>query len=265
MNNLLKKICFNKKLEILENKKKCSYNSLEKLLKISKKNKRNFKDNLIKAKNNKKNLIIGEIKKTSPSAGNIIKDYYPEEIALIYEKSGIEAISILTDKRYFEGEIDHLSLINQKTKLPILRKDFIIDEYQILESKIYNADAILLIVSILTDIEIKQYLKIADEINLDCIVEIHNEEEIYRAMNIGYPIIGINNRNLDNLSIDISNTSKLVKKIDGNFTVIGESGIKNNNDIKQYNQLGVYNFLIGETLLKASNKEKTIKDLLGND
>ena len=126
-----------------------------------------------KAQKNKKNFIIGEIKKSSPSAGNIIKNYYPEEIALEYEKFGIGAISILTENNYFEGSADHLSLIRKTTNLPILRKDFIIDEYQILESKIYQADAILLIVAALSDQKLKKFIKIADELDLDCIIETH--------------------------------------------------------------------------------------------
>jgi len=264
MENLLKKICDYKKKEIIENKKKCSYKTLEKLL-PSKETKRDFKNSLIKAQTNKKNFIIGEIKKSSPSAGNIIKNYFPEELGLIYEKAGVGAISILTEKNYFEGQLDHLSLIKKRTNLPILRKDFIIDEYQILESKVYCADAILLIVSILTDNELKKYIKIAEEIELDCIIETHNADEINRAIDIGYPIIGINNRNLKNLSININNTLNLVKKIDKNFTIIGESGIKSKDDIKKYNELEIYNFLIGETLLRARNKEKTIMELLGND
>ena len=261
MDNLLKKICDDKKKEIIENKNKCSYKTLEKLLPLNA-TKMHFKNNLINAQINKKNFIIGEIKKSSPSAGNIIKNYHPEKLALIYEKAGVGAISILTEKNYFEGEIDHLSLIKKRTNLPLLRKDFIIDEYQILESKVYNADAILLIAAILKDSELKQFIKIAEEIKLDCIIETHNEDEIKRAIDIGYPIIGINNRNLKNLSTNINNTLNLIKKIDKNFTVISESGIKNKHDIKKYNELEIYNFLIGEALLKAQNKEKKIKELL---
>ena len=123
----------------------------------------------------------------------------------------------------------------------------------------------MLILSILTDSQVKSFLKIAEEINLDCIIETHNEDEIHRALNIGYPIIGINNRNLNSLSIDLNNTSNLVNKIDDSFTVIAESGIKNKNDIINYNNLGIFNFLIGETILKSKNKEKTIKELLNND
>ena len=265
MNNLLEKICANKKKEIEENKKKCSLKSLEKILQNLKIEKRSFKKLLINSQKNKKNFIIGEIKKSSPSAGNIIKDYNPNEIALTYEKSGIGALSILTDIQYFEGNIEHISIIKKSSNLPILRKDFIIDEYQIYESKVYNADCILLIVAILTDNEIRNFIKIAEEINIDCIIETHNEQEVIRAMNIGYPIIGINNRNLKNLSIDISNTSKLFKKISNNFTVIGESGIKNKNDIVKYNKLGIYNFLIGESLLRSKNREKKIYELLNYD
>ena len=158
-----------------------------------------------------------------------------------------------------------MSLIKKRTNLPILRKDFIIDEYQILESKVYGADAILLIVSILNDNELKQFIKLTEEIKLDCIIEVHNEDEIKRAINIGYPIIGINNRNLNNLSTNINNTLNLVNKINKNFTIIGESGIKNKDDIKKYNELEIYNFLIGETLLKAQNIDKKIKELLRND
>tara|TARA_Y100000590_G_C15677348_1_gene998534 strand:+ start:574 stop:1365 length:792 start_codon:yes stop_codon:yes gene_type:complete len=263
MENLLEKICNNKKIEVLENKKKYSYKTLEKLLNTTKL-KRDFKSKILKAQNNKENFIIGEIKKNSPSAGNIINDYYPEELAVIYEKSGIGAISVLTDKNYFGGELDHLSLVKKTTNLPILRKDFIIDEYQILESKIYGADAILLIVAILKDEELNKFIKIAEEFNLDVIVETHNENEIERAIDIGYPIIGINNRNLKNLSIDTNNSAKLVKKINKNFTIIAESGIKKNQDIKMYNELNIYNFLIGETILKSEDREKIIKELLND-
>ena len=266
MKNILKQICENKKKEIIENKKKCSYKTLEKLLSTNLSKKRKFKDLLKESQKNKKNFIIGEIKKSSPSAGNIIKKkYYPEQIAKTYENSGIGAISVLTEKKYFEGDIDHISLIKKTTNLPVLRKDFIIDEYQILESKIYNADAILLILSILTDRQVKQFIKKANEINLDCIVEAHSNDEIKRAIKIGYPIIGINNRNLSSLSVNINNTINLVKKIDKNFTIIGESGIKSKKEIKKYNEINIYNFLIGETLLKAINKEKKIKEFLINE
>ena len=168
----------------------------------------------------------------------------------------------MTEKNFFKGSIDHLSIIETKTNIPILRKDFIIDPYQIYESKVYKADSILLIMSILEDNEIKEYIKIANDIGLDCIIEAHSLDEINRAIKIDYPIIGINNRNLDNLSVNINNTLDMINQIPKNFTVIGESGIKSNENIKKYNDHGVYNFLIGETILRSSNYDSMIKKLL---
>ena len=191
MNNLLTDICNRKKKEIEALKLKCSLKSLQKL--IGNKQNREFKKILKESQKNGKNNIIAEIKQSSPSAGEIIKDYYPEDIAVKYEKAGAGAISILTEKNFFKGSIDHLSLINSKTNIPILRKDFIIDPYLIYESKVYKADSILLIMSILEDNEIKEYIKIANDIGLDCIIETHTLDEIIRALKIDYPIIGINN------------------------------------------------------------------------
>ena len=260
MNNLLNDICNRKKKEIEALKLKCSLKSLQKL--IGNKQNREFKKILKESQKNEKNNIIAEIKQSSPSAGEIIKDYYPEDIAVKYEKAGAGAISILTEKNFFKGNIDHLSLINSKTNIPILRKDFIIDPYQIYESKVYKADSILLIMSILEDNEIKEYIKIANDIGLDCIIEAHTLDEINRALKIDYPIIGINNRNLDNLSVNINNTLDMINKIPKSFTVIGESGIKSNDNIEKYNDYGVYNFLIGETILRSSNYDSMIKKLL---
>ena len=260
MINILKKICEKKNEELEITKTKYSLNSLRKLL-PNKKN-RNFKKLLEDSQKNKKNNIIAEIKKSSPSAGEIIKNYKPEVIGAQYEKSGAGAISILTESSFFEGHIDHMSTLNLKTNLPILRKDFIIDEYQIFESKVFKADAILLIVSILSDDKIKKFIKVSDDIGLDCIIETHNSDELERAIKINYPLIGINNRNLDNLSIDTNNTIKLMKGISDNFTIIGESGINTFADIEKYNQSGVYNFLIGEALLTSKNIDIKFKELL---
>ena len=167
MKDILSKICENKKIELEITKQRCSFSSLEKIL--QNKNNRNFKELLINSHDKKKNNIIAEIKKASPSAGVIIKEYFPEIIAADYEKSGVGAISILTENTFFQGDLDHLSLINKKTNLPILRKDFIIDPYQILESKVYQADAILLIVSILSDNQIKDFINLAKQYRLDCL------------------------------------------------------------------------------------------------
>jgi len=263
MNNILKKICEDKKLELEILKKKCSLNSLKKLI-SDQINKRDFKNVIIKSVEERKNFIIGEIKKASPSAGEIIHNYEPIEIAKIYERAGVKALSVLTEKNYFKGEIDHLSYIKQNTNIPILRKDFIIDEYQIYESKVYQADVILLIVSILSDDELKKFLKIANELNLDCIIETHDENEIKRALKLDYPILGINNRNLKNLKTDLNNSVSLFTSISKDYTVIAESGIKTADDINMYNDLGIFNFLIGESILRSKDYATFIKKLLNH-
>ena len=263
MNNILEKICEYKKIEIEQLKNKCSLKSLKKLV-SDKIIKREFKNKLISSCIDKKNFIIGEIKKASPSAGQIVVNYDPLEISKIYEKAGANAISILTESKYFKGEIDHLSLCKQNTRIPILRKDFIIDEYQIYESKVYQADVILLIVSVLTDNQLKNYIEIANDLNLDCIIETHDEREIKRAVKLNYPIIGINNRNLKNLKTDINNTVNLFTSISKEFTIIAESGIKTSSDIEMYNKLGIFNFLIGESILRSNDYAVAIKKLLNN-
>ena len=263
MSNILKKICEDKYKQIELLKDKCSLSTLKKLI-SDKIEKRNFKNAVIESAVKKNNFIIGEVKKASPSAGQIIKDYDPLDIAKTYENAGIGTISILTESNYFGGEIDHLSLIKKNTKIPILRKDFIIDEYQIYESKVYQADIILLIVSILSDNELRRYLDIAKELKLDVIIETHDEEEIKRAMKLNYPIIGINNRNLKNLKTDVKNSTNLFTSISNDFTVIAESGIKSLSDIQMYNELGIFNFLIGESILKSNDYSTFIKKLLNN-
>ena len=263
MSNILKKICEDKSKEIQIIKNKCSLKTLKKLI-SEKIEKRDFKNTAIESAINNNNLIIGEIKKSSPSAGQIIKDYNPVELAKIYERAGIGAISILTETNYFNGEIDHLSLIKQNTRIPILRKDFIIDEYQIYESKVYQADIILLIVSVLNDDQLRYFLEIAEDLKLDVIIETHNEEEIERATKLDYPIIGINNRNLKNLKTDVNNSANLFTSISKDFTVIAESGIKSSSDITMYNELGIFNFLIGESILKSDDYSVFIKTLLNN-
>lgn len=263
MHNILKKICEDKRLEIEILKKKCSLNSLKKLI-SDEINKRDFKNVIIKSSLEKRNYIIGEIKKASPSAGEIIHNYEPIEISKIYERAGVKALSVLTEKNYFKGEIDHLSYVKQNTNIPILRKDFIIDEYQIYESKVYQADVILLIVSVLSDDELKKFLKIANELNLDCIIETHDENEIKRALKLDYPILGINNRNLKNLNTDLNNSVSLFTSISKDYTVIAESGIKTAEDISMYNDLGIFNFLIGESILRSKDYATFIKKLLNH-
>ena len=225
MSNILKKICEDKNKEINLLKNKCSLKTLKKLI-SDKIEKRNFKNRIIESANNKNNFIIGEIKKASPSAGKIIKDYDPVDIAKTYENAGIDAISILTESNYFDGEIDHLSLIKQNTVIPILRKDFIIDEYQIYESKVYQADIILLIISILSDYELKCFLDISKELKED--VKSKNNfdktDENFKHIN------DINTLTITDLNFGYEDKKNLIKNLNinlkkGQFTaLIGNTG-----------------------------------------
>ena len=213
---------------------------------------------------NGKNAIIAELKRCSPSKGYLDKKLDIKAMASLYEKSGAACISVLTDEKFFKGTKNDLMLAKNTCSLPILRKDFIIDEYQIYESKVYQADVILLIVSILSDDELKKFLKIANELNLDCIIETHDENEIKRALKLDYPILGINNRNLKNLKTDLNNSVSLFTSISKDYTVIAESGIKTAEDINMYNDLGIFNFLIGESILRSKDYATFIKKLLNN-
>ena len=257
---ILDNICENKKKEIKFDKNKYSINTLEKITKIEEN--RGFNNLLIKKNGMRKNNIIGEIKKASPSAGLIMEDYNPISIASKYEKSGVGAISILTEQKYFKGNIEHISLIKNKINIPILRKDFIIDPYQVIQSKYYKADAILIIMSILSLSQAQELLDAAKKYKIDCLVEVHTFKEINDALKLNNPTIGINNRNLSNLKVNLVNTNELYKEIPNKYTIIAESGIKTKKDIEDYNKLGIYNFLIGETLLRSQNIHKKINELI---
>ena len=262
--NILDEIIQNKKEEVKSQKDDLPIRSLEELIKTNSEDEIGQERRDIYDALSRKNSIniIAEIKKSSPSKGVILEDFKPVELAHDCQMGGASAISVLTDEKFFEGKLAYLNSVRAVTEIPLLRKDFIIDEYQILESKIYKADAILLIASILNDKQITKFIKIADEIGLDCIIETHSENELKRAINIDYPIIGINNRNLNNFTVDINNTLKLIKKVPNDFTIVGESGIKKFQDIRLYNDAGVYNFLIGESILTSKNIQKKFDELL---
>ena len=170
------------------------------------------------------------------------------------------AISVLTEKKFFNGELDHISIINKNVNIPILRKDFIIDPYQVAQSKFYKADAILLIMSILSLNQAIEILDISKKYEIDCLIEVHNEKEIESALKLNNNLIGINNRNLSDLTVDLNNVKNLIRNIPKDYTVVAESGIKVKNDISLYNSLGIYNFLIGESLLKSKDINKKIKE-----
>lgn len=205
--------------------------------------------------------LIAEIKKSSPSAGVIIDPFDPVALAKTYEGSGAAAISILTDSKYFQGSLSHVKNCKSSTGLPILRKDFIIDELQIVESRLAGADAVLLIVRILSDEQLSAFIVKAKELDLAAVVEVHSEAEANRALSAGADIIGINNRDLDTLMLDLSLTEKLAPKLSKKAVLVSESGISAKDQIGKLRELGVNAALIGESLLKSKDIPAKIKEL----
>ena len=259
--NILDEIVSKKRTRVSEAKSIVSIEDIQNQLAKSSSLKSNFKKNL----ENQAQAIIAEIKKASPSAGIIAEDFNPILKAQEYEKMGARALSILTEEDFFQGSNEVLQDVKKVTNLPILRKDFIIDDYQIYESKLIGADCILLITSILSDSQIEEYVSTAEAINLDVLIEVHDEEELARVSKFHNALIGVNNRNLKSLEINLNNSINLNKNLTNDYILIAESGIKTSDDIKKFNSTGIYNFLIGESLLKSKDKEKKIGELLLNE
>lgn len=208
--------------------------------------------------------LIAEIKKASPSKGVIREDFNPGKIAAIYQASGAQAISVLTDEKFFQGHLDHIKIVKECSSLPILRKDFIIDEYQIYESLVAGADAVLLICDILSGEELDKFHSLAVSLGLDVLVETHNDEDLKKAVSSGASVIGINNRDLQTFKVDINVTERLVKHIPPHKTIVSESGIKTHEDIMFLKALGVNAALIGETFMAAPDIGAKIREILGH-
>ena len=206
--------------------------------------------------------IIAEVKKASPSKGLLSADYKPDELAVIYERGGASAISVLTDKKFFMGGPEDISKVRKSVKLPVLRKDFIIDEIQVFESKIIEADAILLIIKALSEVQYKNLLSLAAELSLDVLTEIADEKELETAYKYNAEIIGINSRDLRTFKTDLFKTAALAEKIPPGKLIVAESGINGRGDIEMLMKRGVNSFLIGEALVTSSDASKTLKDFL---
>ena len=204
--------------------------------------------------------IIAEVKRASPSKGVIAEDFDYLEIAKEYESAGASAISVLTEPYFFKGDDKYLEEISQHTYVPILRKDFVVDEYMIWQAKLLGADAILLIVSILDTVELKKYLDLAHELGLSAIVEVHDSSEISKALIVGAEIIGVNNRNLKDFSVNIENSINLRRCVGEDVLFISESGIKTKEDITKLKENNVGAVLIGETLMKSDDKMALISE-----
>lgn len=207
--------------------------------------------------------LIAEIKKASPSRGIIREDFNPAEIAKIYQLNGASAISVLTEEKWFLGALDYIKKVKKVCSLPILRKDFIVDEYQIYESYYYGADAILLIADILSLEQIKNFKDIASSLNMASLVEAHTKEDLDKIVESGADIIGINNRDLHTFKLNLKTSGNLIGLIPKGKVVVVESGIRANSDLMFYKSLGVNAVLVGEALMDAEDIGKKMRELLG--
>jgi len=254
--NVLEKIVFNKELEVKKKKKIFPLNVIKEagFPEI-----RDFKVSI----KNPEISVIAEIKRKSPSAGIIRKNFDPVGIARTYEENGANAVSVLTDEKFFGGKDLFLTDVKQSIDLPALRKEFIIDQYQIYESRFLGADGLLLIARILSPVQIEDFIQIAKSIGLAALVEVHTFYELEKVLNTSAEIIGINNRNLDTLEVNIRNSLELIKMIPQGYTVVSESGIKTRDDIVLLEEAGFDAVLIGESLMREGKIGEKLKELIG--
>lgn len=208
--------------------------------------------------------LIAELKKASPSKGVLCPKFEPTKLAQIYEDAGAGGISVLTEEKFFQGSLEYMKKVKAATKsVPVLCKDFIIDRYQLYEARIYGADAVLLIVAALSELELSNFIEEASGLGLASLVEVHNLRELEIALRAGAELIGINNRNLETFVVDLETTFKLLPAIPADKIVISESGIKDVADIQRLAQGRINGVLVGETIVTAPNPGETIKALLG--
>ena len=246
--SILEKIVANTKAGLIQKKAELSIKQIKRSLEDLDLPRGRFKDNI----SNKDEAIIAEIKKASPSAGVIEEEFDPVKKAIEYEAFGASALSILTEEDFFMGSVDHLKDVKKITALPILRKDFIIDEYQIYESKLIGADCILLIASILSDQQIENLINVAQQLELDYLIEVHDENELRRVEHFEDALIGTNNRNLKTFDVDLDNSVRLRSLFKEKNIFIAESGIKSREDMNYLKLNNIKVFLIGESLMRGS-------------
>lgn len=207
--------------------------------------------------------LIAELKKASPSKGVFRDDFDARAILQAYERSPASALSILTDTPFFQGKLDDLSLARKLTNKPLLRKDFLLDGYQIYEARVYGADAVLLIVAVLTPTSLRDLLALTQGLGMDALVEVHTEAELETALNSGVTLIGINNRNLMTFEVDLNTTLRLRKLIPDNCVIVSESGIETHDQVRALEDAGVDAILVGETLIRSPDPIAKARELLG--
>jgi len=206
--------------------------------------------------------VIAEVKKASPSRGIIRADFDPVAIATSYADNGAAAISVLTEERYFQGHLDHLAAVRQAVAVPLLRKDFLFDAYQLYEARAFGADAVLLIVAVLSDALLQELLWLAEELNLTALVEVHDRAELARAVCAGVRLLGINNRDLRTFQTTLTTTERLMPAVPPDALVVAESGIESVADMERLERVGVRAFLIGESLMRAPDPGAWLRELL---
>jgi indole-3-glycerol phosphate synthase len=262
---ILDKIIADKRIEVARCKEQQPVELLREKLRGMKKC-RNFYSAVTQS--NRRGLnVIAEVKKASPSAGLIRADFDPVQIAAIYEKCGADAISVLTDEKYFQGKLDYLTAVKEAVSLPVLRKDFIIDPYQVYEARAAGADAILLIAEALTPADLMDLLILANELTLTALIEVHGADTLLQMRSmVGFPqknysVLGINNRDLTTMIVDINNTQRLAELVDNRRELIAESGIKTRKDVEKLIKVGVGGVLIGQTLCESKSIEDKFNEL----
>ncbi len=205
--------------------------------------------------------LIAEVKRASPSRGLLCPEFDPVKLAKTYAANGAAAISVLTEEKYFQGSLDHLAAIRKEVALPLLRKDFIFDPYQVYEARACGADGLLLIVAVLEKEQLGELLSLSRKLGMGCLVEVHNEKEVAGALDAGAEIIGINNRDLKTFKVDIKTTRRLRPLIPAGYTVVSESGIRSGEDVAELKQWGINAILVGETLVTADDIPSKMREI----
>lgn len=256
---ILDTIVAQKKKEIQKQKIRMPQEKIANIIAGDKRSGRSFKQALAQ----KGLSLIAEVKKASPSKGLLRADFDPLALSCCYEKNGAAAISVLTDEQFFQGSLENLQLVKTNTGLPVLRKDFLIDPYQLYEAKLYGADAVLLIAAILNKQELKAFIEISRELKLDALVETHSANELETALFCGAEIIGINNRDLQTFNTDLQVTIGLIDQVPPNILAVSESGISTSEHMQILADAGVDAVLVGEALVTSSDVASKVKELAG--
>lgn len=258
---ILNEILLQKKKDLEELKQRMPLARLQRIMEKTERPKpRPFRNALLSTKHLN---IIAELKKASPSEGVLRENFQPLRIASVYEYAGACAISILTEPHFFKGRPSYLKTVRQVTRLPILRKDFIFDPYQLYETAILEADAFLLIASVLSEEELKGLIELGKELRMEALVEVHSDSELKKALEAGAATIGINNRDLKTLRVDPERAKHLLPHIPKGIAAVVESGLTTHDELMMYKSIGAHAFLIGSTLMKSKDAAATLQKLLG--